>query len=32
MEYLIEAVSDRVDATRLERERRTYASLIRRIS
>ncbi|UCF07814.1 MAG: GTP-binding protein [Thermoplasmata archaeon] len=30
-EYLIDAVSDRVEATRLERERRTYASLIRRV-
>jgi small GTP-binding protein len=30
-EYLIDAISDRVEATRLERERRTYASLIRRV-
>jgi small GTP-binding protein len=30
-EYLIDAVSDRVEATRLERERRTYANLIRRV-
>lgn len=30
-EYLIDAVSDRVESTRLERERRTYASLLRRV-
>jgi hypothetical protein len=30
-EYLIDAVSDRVEATRLEREKRTYADLIRRV-
>ena len=31
-EYLIDAASDRVETTRLEREKRAYGDLIRRIA